>query len=74
MARYLFFNPQKDYEKSLHMIYLESQVMKLRKLEQKIWDLQYKRQDVKYNLFIPYLPYRMLTFREAKNHTLDEAE
>nr|AIX97514.1 SGDH subunit [Ceratosolen solmsi] len=54
MARYLFFNPQKDYEKSIHMIYLESQIMEIRKLEQKVWDLQDERKDFRYNLFIPF--------------------
>ncbi|NP_001165796.1 NADH dehydrogenase [ubiquinone] 1 beta subcomplex subunit 5, mitochondrial [Nasonia vitripennis] len=74
LARVIFNNPQKDYEKSLHVIWHESQVMKLRELEKKVWDLQAQRQDYRYHFFLPYDTTAVRDFRELIKHDRDSIE
>ncbi|KAL7294568.1 hypothetical protein TKK_0012029 [Trichogramma kaykai] len=74
MARNFFDNPQKDYEKNLAAIYEETQLMKVRALEQKVWNLQKERQDYKYNYFLPYDTFGLRQFRELVKRQVDGME
>ncbi|KAJ8686482.1 hypothetical protein QAD02_022276 [Eretmocerus hayati] len=74
LARYIYCSPQKDYEKSLHAIWIEGQVIEVRKLEKKVWALMAERQDYKYNYFIPYNNSATKEFRELLKRSNDNME
>lgn len=74
LARVIFNNPQKDYEKTLDVLYTESELVKIRQLENKIWDLQAERQDYRYHYFLPYDTTAVREFRELIKHDRDGIE
>ncbi|XP_074654930.1 NADH dehydrogenase [ubiquinone] 1 beta subcomplex subunit 5, mitochondrial-like [Tubulanus polymorphus] len=53
-ARYVYSNPQKEYEKYLHFVFVEDQKAKWRKLEWKAKDLMRKRGDYKSWYYVPF--------------------
>lgn len=74
LARYIYSNPQKDYEKVLHYIDDESKIIEIRKLEDKVWRLQAERQDYKYNHFLPYDNTASRDFREFLKRDRDNID
>lgn len=52
-VRYIQTLPQQDYEKYLHVMYIEDKCMKARKLEARVHDLIYERKDYRYFYYFP---------------------
>ncbi|XP_043280854.1 NADH dehydrogenase [ubiquinone] 1 beta subcomplex subunit 5, mitochondrial [Venturia canescens] len=54
IARYIYNPPQMEYEKYLHYLWEESELIKIRRLEAQIHDLMYERKDYRAYYYQPY--------------------
>lgn len=45
ISRYIYATPQQDYEKTLHVLYVENEKKQLRFLEEKVENLMKERRD-----------------------------
>lgn len=52
-VRYIHTLPQQDYEKYLHVMYIEKKCMEARKLEKRVRDLVDARRDYRYFYYVP---------------------
>ncbi|XP_041378398.1 NADH dehydrogenase [ubiquinone] 1 beta subcomplex subunit 5, mitochondrial-like [Gigantopelta aegis] len=68
-ARYIYDSPEKIHERNLHFLKEEMETSKLRKLEKKVKEVMYQRQDYKGWYFIPMDKSRIEMAREAERET-----
>lgn len=53
MARWIFATPQQEYEKMLHLLYVENEKKQLRFLEEKVYNLMQERRDYQAYFYRP---------------------
>lgn len=68
MARWIFATPQQDYEKHLHMIYVENEKRQLRFLEDKVKDLIRVRRDYEAYYYRPVTAKNLRISKEAADY------
>lgn len=65
MARYIYANPQQNYERYMHFLYEEHERIQLRKLHKKIKNLMQERQDYQAYYYRPVTTKYLKVSKEA---------
>ncbi|XP_055319673.1 NADH dehydrogenase [ubiquinone] 1 beta subcomplex subunit 5, mitochondrial isoform X2 [Sitodiplosis mosellana] len=65
MSRYIFPTPQQDYEKTLHVLYVENEKKQLRFLEEKVENLMKERRDYQAYYYRPVTAKNLRVSRAA---------
>lgn len=68
MARWIFPTPQQDYEKHLHILYIENEKRQLRYLEEKIKNLIRERRDYEAYYYRPVSAKNLRISKAAKDY------
>lgn len=68
MARYIFQTPQQDYEKYLHVLYVENETRQLRFLEAKVQNLIKKRRDYEAYYYRPVTAKNLRISKDASDY------
>lgn len=68
MARYMFPTPQQDYEKHLHILYIENEKRQIRYLEEKIKNLIRDRRDYEAYYYRPVSAKHLRISKAAKDY------
>ncbi|XP_076451942.1 NADH dehydrogenase [ubiquinone] 1 beta subcomplex subunit 5, mitochondrial-like [Babylonia areolata] len=72
-ARYIYEYPEKRYERTLHVLWEESEKRKIRKLEKQVKVLMHDRQDYKGWYYTPVDKWRIEQAEKAQRHWQDDA-
>lgn len=68
MARYIYMTPQQDYEKHLHVIYVENEKRQLRFLEERVRELIRQRRDYEAYWYHPVTAKNLRISKDATNY------
>lgn len=68
MARYIYPTPQQEYEKHLHVIYVENEKRQLRFLEERVKELIRQRRDYEAYWYHPVTAKNLRISRDATNY------
>lgn len=68
MARWILTTPQQDYEKHLHVLYIDQQKRELKYLEEKVENLIKQRRDYEAYYYRPVSAKHLRISKQAENY------